>query len=229
MPSREVNAFMRDFDVNSLPDIREAKALQRQRKIDGLEADRATVRDEIQWQEALDKAAIAKEEKQRQFVEPKTNANEKPAAERNLTQPGRREERGWSIQPPQRQSSPGFEKVRNGPTRDDRTDMKDFSRIIPAAAKDGIRASFKVASSALGGIGAGVHAFADGFDSLFSPKLTPEQIREGEITQQRREADADASIDYSRYTAEATQQRRQQENDREAERHRQRDGGGGER
>jgi hypothetical protein len=61
------------------------------------------------------------------------------------------------------------------------------------------------------------------FDSLLSVRLTPEQIREGEITQQRREAEGEASLDYSRYTAERTQQRRQEETDREAERQRQRD------
>jgi hypothetical protein len=122
MPSREVNAFMRDVDVKSLPDIREAKALHRERKIEGLEADRATVREEIQWQEALDKAAIAKEEKNRQFVEPKGNEKEKPAAERNRTQPGGREEKVWPINPPQHQSWPGFEKAATEATRDDRTE-----------------------------------------------------------------------------------------------------------
>jgi hypothetical protein len=104
------------------------------------------------------------------------------------------------------------------------SDIKDFSRVIPANAKEGIRASFKVASSALGGIGKGVDAIADGFASLFAPVLTPEQKREGEITQQGREAEAEATLDYSRFTADATQQRRQHENDREAERQRQRDG-----
>jgi hypothetical protein len=105
-------------------------------------------------------------------------------------------------------------------------DIKDFSRIIPGNAKDGIRTSFKVAANALGGIGKGVDAIVDGFVSLFAPVLTPQQKREAEITQQGREADAEATLDYSRFTADATQQRRQQENDREAERQRQRDRGG---
>jgi hypothetical protein len=104
------------------------------------------------------------------------------------------------------------------------SNIKDFSRIIPANAKDGISAAFKVASSALGGVSKGVDAIADGFASLFAPVLTPQQKREAEITQQGREAEAEATLDYSRYTADATQQRRQQENDREAERQRQRDG-----
>jgi hypothetical protein len=389
----EINAFMRDVDRAALPTLEQGKAQFQERKIAGLEADRATVRDEIEWQEALDRAGIAKEENQRQFVEPKEREKEETRAAPERTQPGGREEKVWPIHPPQHQSWPGFEKAASEATRDDRTenlkgpvaqvwelwsefdrgkhanaidaaitfdmgrpfsvptdikafasgldekgimfavaskeeaernhreaefaravgnysprfkegeivivteqrpeyrregdiveprrvhkldqslaeklvagvggtdklhsidgtlllsdnraqqrradreatalerasDIRDFSRIIPANAKDGIRASFKVASSALGGIGKGVDAIADGFASLFAPVLTPEQKREAEITQQRREAEGDASLDYSRYTAERTQQRRQEENDREAERQRQRDGGGRER
>jgi len=39
------------------------------------------------------------------------------------------------------------------------------------------------------------------FASRFATTRTPEQKREGEITQQRREAEAEATLDYSRYTA----------------------------
>jgi hypothetical protein len=86
-----------------------------------------------------------------------------------------------------------------------------------------------VTSKALGGVGKGVDVIADAFASLFAPVLTPEQKREAEITQHRRQAEGETSLDYSRYTAETTQQRRQEENDREAERQRERDGGGRER
>jgi len=103
-------------------------------------------------------------------------------------------------------------------------------RVIGSAVKDGIRTSkdaihksAAVTSKVLGGVGKGVDAVADAFASLFAPVLTPEQKREAEITQHRREAEGEASLDYSRYTAETTQQRRQEENDREAERQRQRD------
>jgi len=82
----------------------------------------ATVRDEIQWQEALDKAAIAKEKTERQFVEPKGKENEKPGAERNQTQPGSREEKVWPVNPPQHQSWPGFERAATEATLDDRTE-----------------------------------------------------------------------------------------------------------
>jgi hypothetical protein len=106
-------------------------------------------------------------------------------------------------------------------------------RIIGGAVKDGIRASkdgidksARVTANILGGVGKGVDVIADAFASLFAPVLTPEQKREGEITQHRRDAEAEMSLDNSRTTAETTQQRRQQENDREAERQRERDGGG---
>jgi hypothetical protein len=66
-------------------------------------------------------------------------------------------------------------------------------------------------------------------ESLAAPKLTPEQIRDGEKAKDRREAAAEDTIDFSRHTAETAQHRRQVEQEREAERQRQRDGGGRER
>jgi hypothetical protein len=378
----QVRARLADLDREQMPTIEQAREfmldlprdradkltreladVQAQIKAEHEYARRDPVRDEIQWQEVLDKAAIAKEKTERQFVEPRDDEKEKPRAAREQTQPGGREEKVWPINPPQHQSWPGFEKAASEATRDDRTenlrgpaaqvwtawqqsdsaqafaaalddkgigfaavtgeeayrshreadfaravgnyaprfkegeivivteqrheyrregaiiepprirrldqsladkfvrglggrdklqgidatlqisdiraqqraadreairlekatDIRDFSRIIPASAKDSIRASAKVASSVLGGIGKGVDAVADGFASLFAPVLTPEQKLEGEITQQRREAEGEASIDYSRYTAERTQERRQQENEREAARQRQRD------
>jgi len=356
MKPRDLRVKLADLDHANIPTIEQAREfmldLPRDR-VDKIErelakvqerlaaereyARRDPVREEIQWQEALDKAAIAKEEKQRQFVEPKASANEKPAAERNRTQPGGREEKVWPINPPQHQSWPGFEKAASEATRDDRTenlkgpaakvweafthsdreaefakvvgnrasrfregeilivteppleyrrdeqtfipsrvhkldpslayklskgldiklqgldatlklsddraqqrsgareavrldratDIRDFSRSIPGNPKDAVRVSAKITTNALGGIGAGLGKGAEfvgeAISSLFAPKLSPEQIREGEITQQRREADAEASLDYSRFTAERTQQRRQEENDSEAERQRQRD------
>jgi hypothetical protein len=65
--------------------------------------------------------------------------------------------------------------------------------------------------------------------SLFAPTLTPEQIREGEKARYRREAEAENTIDFEKYTAEVAHQRQQQEQDREAARQRQRDGAGRER
>lgn len=382
MKPRDLRVKLADLDHANIPTVEQAREfmldlprdradrltreladVQAQIKAEHEYARRDPARDEIQWQEALDKAAIAKEKTERQFVEPKEREKETTRAEREQKQPGGREENHWPINPPQHQSWPGFEKAASEATRDDRTenlkgpaakvweafthsdsakayaaalddkgimfaavtkeeayrsdreaefakavgnraprfkegeivmvteppleyrrddqtfipsrihkldqslaykfrrgltngnplpgidstlkasderaqqraadreavrldratDIRDFSRVIPTQTKDILRTSAKIAASALGGIGKGFDVVADGFASLFAPALTPEQKREGEITQQRREADAEASLDYSRFTAEATQQRRQEENDRDAERQRQRD------
>jgi hypothetical protein len=69
--TEELNAFMRNVERAALPTVEQAKEHYQERKIAGLEADRATLHAEMQWEEALGKAAIAQEEKQRQFVEPK--------------------------------------------------------------------------------------------------------------------------------------------------------------
>ena len=69
--AKELNAFMRDVDREGLPTVEQGKAQFQERKIAGLEADRATVAREIEWEEALAKAAIAKETVERKFAEPK--------------------------------------------------------------------------------------------------------------------------------------------------------------
>lgn len=401
----QVRARLADLDHDTMPTIEQAREfmldlprdrvdkltreladVQAQIKAEHEYANRNPVRDEIQWQDELDKAAIAKENTERQFVEPEDRDKETRTGH-SQKQAGDRKERHWPINPPQHQSWPGFEKAASEATRDNRTDnlkgaaakvwelwsefdrekhaqaidaaitfdgrpfsiptdinafatglddkgimfamankeeaershreaefaravgnyaprfkegeivivteqrpeyrrgeaiiepsrihkldqslagkfvlglgsrdklqgidatlevsnkraeqraidreairlgkatdIRDFSRIIPAKATGGIRKTAKIADNVLGGIGKGVDAIADGFVSLFAPVLTPQQKREAEITQQGREAEAEATLDYSRYTADHTQQRRQEENDREAERQRQRDG-----
>ncbi len=67
--TKELNAFMRDVDRTALPTVEQAKEQYQERKIAGLEADRATVQREIAWEEALAKAAIEKEKVERKFVE----------------------------------------------------------------------------------------------------------------------------------------------------------------
>ncbi len=71
VPMNEVLSFMRDVDLKTVPTVEQAREQFQERKIAGLEADRATVRDEIEWHEALEKAAIEKEKIAREFVEPK--------------------------------------------------------------------------------------------------------------------------------------------------------------
>ena len=69
--TKELNEFMRDVDRAALPDIHQAKEMQQQRFIAKLEADRDYLRDEIKWEEALNRAGIEHEERERQFIEPK--------------------------------------------------------------------------------------------------------------------------------------------------------------
>lgn len=385
----ELNAFMRDVDRQYLPTVERAKEQYQGRKIAGLEADRATVRQEIEWEEALAKAAIAKEEKERQFVEPepqKTPAYARPTADRRAGDRkaeagGRKKE--WPVMPPVPEpirtspeyhfedaarevarnrnytppkelrgmsnrimgyvrclwndpeqieekgktlsavldhegialakvtkeesershreaefakelgrtaprykegeivavTEPTLEYRRNGETvgpaprvhKLDRkaaeifiaeldkprqvkgldatkqalneragqraadreatrleraTDIRDFSRIV---AKGSIKRTAKVGRTAARAIGQTLDAVSNAFVSLFAPTLTPEQIREGEKARYRREAEAENTIDFEKYTAEVAHQRQQQEQDREAARQRQRDGAGRER
>ncbi len=358
MPSMEVNAFMRDVDVKSLPDIRQAKALQRERKIEGLEADRATVRDEIQREEALAKAAIQKEAKERRFIAPEDRERETRAGqqEKEVQRPQSENLRGaaaqaWTVfcqsdngkafaaalddkglafavtmreeaDRSHRESEfakafghyaprfkegeivivtgPRLEYRREGeiiePPRvhkldqsladtfvnklDNRNRLQGIDATLEALDNRAQRRRSEIASARLEkatdinagipagrseapaaaaartigkGIGKGIEfadktmraapairigkaaastiskpleALARGFEDLFAPTLTPEQKHEAEKSQHRREAEADHSLDYSRFTAEKTQQ---QENEREAARQRERDGGGRER
>ena len=68
--TKELNAFMQGVDREALPTVEQARAQYQEKKIAGLEADRDTVRHEIEWEEALAKAAIEKEQRERRFVEP---------------------------------------------------------------------------------------------------------------------------------------------------------------
>lgn len=79
-------------------------------------------------------------------------------------------------------------------------------------------------SSAARTIGKVFDVMASAFESLLSPTLSPEQLQDGQKAMNRREAEAEHTIDFSSYTAELAQQRRHQEQDREAARQRERDG-----
>jgi hypothetical protein len=90
--TKELNAFMRDVDRGALPTVEQAKEQYRERKIAGLEADRATVQREIEWEEALAKAAIEKEKNERRFVEP---------GQGRTREQGGREIKRWPVKPPE--------------------------------------------------------------------------------------------------------------------------------
>lgn len=117
---KELNAFMRDVDREALPTLEQGKAQYQDRKIAGLEADRATVRDEIAWEEALAKAAIAKEQKEQRFIAQEDREKE---TRRGGKGRGGREE-AWPINPPQpeRKQWTDFGKAAIEATGDNRTE-----------------------------------------------------------------------------------------------------------
>jgi Relaxase/Mobilisation nuclease domain len=78
--SKQLNEFMRDVDRETLPTIRAAQEQQQERKIAGLEAERD--RYNQRWELAVMNAAIAKEEKERRFVEPGQAALPAPQIEK---------------------------------------------------------------------------------------------------------------------------------------------------
>jgi hypothetical protein len=91
--TKELNAFMRDVDRAALPTVEQGRARHQERTIAALEADRATVRDEIQWENALDRAGIEKEERERRFADPEplppTSAANAPSQEASVGQEGK--------------------------------------------------------------------------------------------------------------------------------------------
>lgn len=85
------------------------------------------------------------------------------------------------------------------------------------------RAAIKVPGAALDVLAKPLDLLANVFEGFFAPALTPEQIRQGEIATQRRQAEGENGIDFRKYTADMAQQRQQQENEQEAQRRRQRE------
>jgi hypothetical protein len=106
-------------------------------------------------------------------------------------------------------------------------DIKDFSYIVTNKIKTPAVVIGRVAGIGVPAIGKALDVIGGLVESIAAPTLTPQQKHEGEKAKDRREAEADFSIDFSRVTAEAAQERQQHDSEREAER--QRDGGGRER
>jgi hypothetical protein len=118
----QAKGFMLDLPHDLVDKLtRELVEIQKQIEAEKEYARRDPVRDEIQWQEAIEKAAIAKEKIERQFVEPKPE-RETRAGREQVKAGGR--EKVWPINPPQpERKSPGlFEKAATEATRDDRTE-----------------------------------------------------------------------------------------------------------
>ncbi len=102
-------------------------------------------------------------------------------------------------------------------------------RTAPEMAGKEIRVPPILTKAPLRAVGKTLDIVGNVFEAFFAPKLTPEQIRQGEKAAQKREAEAEHSIDFSKYTALSAQERQQQEQEREAERRQHRDRGGRER
>jgi hypothetical protein len=102
------------------------------------------------------------------------------------------------------------------------TNIKSRTAIAAADLKKGVHKSATVAGNVLGGLGKGFHALSNAFDSLISPKLSPEQIYQGEKAKITREAEAEYSIDFSRYTSDRAQEH-QNNQEQQAARDRQRE------
>jgi hypothetical protein len=130
----KIRARFSDLDRENLPSVEEVRAFvgeltieKQQSKSSAArerERDSATVSDQIQWEDALANAAIAKERTERQFVEPK---------ERREQGAGRRKENHWPINPPQpeRKSPEVFEQAATDATRDIRPeDLKGVAAKI---------------------------------------------------------------------------------------------------
>src|ERR1019366_2148483 len=100
-----------------------------------------------------------------------------------------------------RQRAAGWDAIR----LESAINLKNRTQMTAADLKKGVHKSATVAGKILGGMGKSVHAVSDAFDSLLSPKLTPEQIIEGERSALKRDAEADQSIDFSRIVGERAQ------------------------
>jgi len=219
------------------PEHERAKEKQPEKREPVWDRDRA----DRDWQNAVIEAAIDREKIDRTYVE--------PAAQERRAGAGSRKEKEWPIRPPipepvrtspeyhfedaARQTVQQAEKPTSKPASK-RPRPKEYSTLdkissardrAPAIMKSKIKGSLRVGKVATRTVGKTLDAFSDAFASLFAPVLTPEQIRQGEKAQNRREAEADSAIDFARYTSDMAQQCQQQENEREAERQRARDRG----
>lgn len=209
----QIKVRLSDLSREELPSVAEARALVNEIKTERAGREKAAPvwdrdRDHAAWQDAVINAAIAKEKVERQFVEPRKKETQPP---RDLTQPGSRERMASS-------------RNTGGRAIETPANIKEFSRIVR---------NVKAPTAAFGKvtpvIGKMLETIAKAAESLLAPTLTPQQIRDGEKAKDRRDAEAENTIDFSRVTADRAEQNRQIERDREADRQSSRDGGGRER
>jgi hypothetical protein len=196
-------------------------------------------RDDRVWQDAVVNAAIDKEKIERKYAEGRQESERGAGA-------GNRKGINWPINPPvpepirtspqyhfedaaKAAARPTAKPINERTTLDAQSGLTALSERLggaktraPIMVKGRIKRTLRVGTSATRVLGKTLDFASDAIASLFAPTLTPEQIRKGEIAAQRREAEAEHTIDLSRYTAELAHQRQQQEHEREAARQRDR-------
>ena len=202
--------------------------------------------DDRAWHNAVINAAIDKEKAERNYVEPEEKKSQRQ--QRRAGVGGRKKE--WPVMPPMPEpirTSPEYhfedaaratvrpikeapqQRVEQRAARGNATRPEKETAVKPRArifAKGKIKGTVKFGKAAGRTIGKTLDAVSNAFESLLNPKLTPQQIREGDKARYRREAEAEDTIDFQKYTAELAHQRQQQENEREAARQRERERGG---
>jgi hypothetical protein len=248
MTATKIRDRMSDISREELPTVEHARALLLEHATEKRQKQEKPApvwdrdRDDRAWQDAVINAAIDKEKIERNCVEP---------GQRRAGAAG--SEKEWPVMPPMPEpirTSPRyhFEDAARATTR---TTSESTSERAQERAERGSKAhleketnaktdprtvsngsfkrTVKAGKGATRAIGNTLDAVGSAVESLFAPTLTPAQIREGERSAHRREAETERTLDFAKYTTELALQRQQQENEREAERRRHRDGGGRER
>jgi len=229
-----------DISREQLPTVEMARASiqqlgqgeQREQKVESVwdrdKSDRA-------WQEAITNAAIEKEKAERQFAESGLSGKQGGSAENGS---GSREKASplGPLATDGVTSSPQYQF--EGAARES-TSYQDSvappqelngEDIVPADSATGedvssvLKATGVVDRAASRIVGSLLAGLCDVVESVVAPKLTPEQIRQGEIASKERRAEADRAIDFTQFTDQMAHQRRQQEQILEAGRQREREG-----
>jgi hypothetical protein len=103
-------------------------------------------------------------------------------------------------------------------------DISSASADICFALDKSIDEGLSVGKGGLKAIDAAIDGIFDIAEAVLAPKLTPEQVRMGEVAAAERKAEANNAIDFSKYTDEMAYRRRHEEEIMEAARQREREG-----
>jgi len=95
-------------------------------------------------------------------------------------------------------------------------DIQNWSGTNATNTQDHGNGAFS--NAILSGIAGSLDVVADAFESFLAPPMTPERQREAAISASHREAEADRSIDFSRFTGELAARHRHVETERELQR-----------